>query len=138
MVSWAFSWLSQKPGWPIWLVNCSRRDCLPGMSKTVPEVTQTGQDFVSTAAQIGVHRFPFVVAGIGSSLGMRVLLLGTIAQTVSHDNSDCLGVGSPGPVRRPGPTCSTPCLLRYHEVRRPGARWFMRTQLRIVAGSLRG
>jgi hypothetical protein len=58
IVSWAFSGLSQNPGWPIFAVNCSRWESLPGMSKTVPQVAEADRNFVRTTAQIGVHGIP--------------------------------------------------------------------------------
>ena len=46
MICWAFSWLSQKAGWPIWALSWSRPAFLPATSKTVPQRGETAEDFV--------------------------------------------------------------------------------------------
>src|ERR1700733_7125982 len=62
MICWAFSWLSQKFGPPIWAVNLSRSESLAAMSKRVPELRETADHLVGTASQVGVHvRAPFAI-----------------------------------------------------------------------------
>src|SRR5947199_10479686 len=67
MTPWAFSGLSQKLGWPIWALSCSRWDCLVGTSKGVPQVRQAADHLVRPAAQVGVHRFPRESGGQGEA-----------------------------------------------------------------------
>src|SRR5437867_2994215 len=87
MVCWAFSGLSQKLASPMRALILARRDCLAGMSKTVPQMGEAGNQLAAAAALVGVHaKVPRKWSGLPAGYDNRTDVGGTVRVR-------CLGLG---------------------------------------------